>query len=58
MQGFFDGVDAFEGAAGCAEIGHTLDDGSFEPSLQLVQEAVLDLLVGYFNFIPFLFNAQ
>lgn len=49
MEGVLNGRDALDAPTGDAEIGHGLDDWPFEPSLELVQQALLDLLV---------FNAQ
>ena len=53
MQSFLDGMDSFESPAGCTEIGHGFDDGSFEPSLQLIDQAGPDFLIVNFPFLNF-----
>ena len=53
VQSFLDGMDSLESPAGCTEVGHSLDDRSFEPSLQLVDQAGPDFLIIDFPLLNF-----
>jgi hypothetical protein len=50
VQSLLDCPDSLDGSAGHAEVSHGLDNGTFEPSLELLKQAFLDFLVLYAYF--------
>jgi hypothetical protein len=58
VEGVLDGVDALEGPAGHAEVGHSFNDWTFEATAEFIDEALLHVFIIDFELVEFVFTAE